>query len=311
MQTVLITGGTGMVGKELTQIFLREGFKVIVLSRKEMQSDVANLSYALWEVENQKIDVNAISQADIIVHLAGEGVADKRWSAKRKKAILDSRVKSGQLLVSSLKNQANKVKTFISASAIGWYGSDTEESLKEGFKEDDPFSTSYLGATCFEWEQSVKPLSSLGIRLVTLRIGIVLSTKGGAMLEFIKPAKYGIASVLGSGQQIISWIHYKDLCKMIQFVATTERIIGIYNAVAPSSITNKKLVVALAKKFHSFYLTIPVPAFLLKIMLGEMSIEILKSTKVSADKIKTEGFIFDYPTIEKALDQLLISDRSS
>ncbi len=305
MQTVLITGGTGMIGKSLTTLFLEKGYKVIVLTRKDKKSRRLNVSFAKWDVEKGTIDASAIQAANIIVHLAGEGVADKRWSVKRKQAIVDSRVQSGNLLVKALSENQHQVKTFIAASAIGWYGPDTETSLVNGFVETDSSDNSYLGNTCQVWEQSTSAIATMGIRLVTLRIGIVFNKKGGALAEFIKPAKFGLATILGTGKQIVSWIHQQDLCRIIQYAIETPSLVGIYNAVAPKTISNKKLVLAIAKKTYPIYLPVYVPSFALKIILGEMSIEVLKSAKVSAQKIQAAGFVFDFPTVEEALTDLL------
>jgi uncharacterized protein (TIGR01777 family) len=305
MHTVLITGGTGMVGTSLTQLLLSKGYQVIVLTRQPRVSNVPNLTYAVWDIDKGYIDPSAIHNADTIVHLAGAGVADKRWSKKRKQEIVDSRVLSGALLVKYLTENSHQVKTVVAASAIGWYGPDTAQSLINGFVETDPVDGAYLGATCKSWEESVKPIEALGIRLVTLRIGIVLNKKGGALAEFIKPAQFGMATIFGNGKQMVSWIHHHDLCKMMIHGIETASIKGVYNAVSPDPISNKDLIIAIAKKLRSFYLPIPVPAFVLKIMLGEMSIEILKSAKVSSKKIQGAGFNFDYPTLHSALNDLL------
>ncbi len=305
MQTVLITGGTGMIGKALTTLFLEKGYKVIVLSRKLKKTHRLNLSFAKWDVDKGEIDLDAVKAADIIVHLAGEGVADKRWTEKRKQAIVDSRVNSGNLLVKALSENKHQVKTFIAASAIGWYGPDTDKSLAHGFVETDPADNSYLGHTCQLWEQSTAAIGSMGIRLVCLRIGIVFNNKGGALAEFLKPAKFGLATILGNGKQIVSWIHHKDLCRMIQFAIENTAIQGTYNAVAPEPVSNKKLVLTIAKNKYPIYFPSFVPAFLLKIILGEMSIEVLKSANVSAQKIQDAGFAFDYPTVEEALVNLM------
>ena len=305
MHTVLITGGTGMVGTSLTQLLLSKGYQVIVLTRQPRVSNVPNLTYAVWNIDKGYIDPSAIHNADTIVHLAGAGVADKRWSKKRKQEIVDSRVLSGALLVKYLTENSHQVKTVVAASAIGWYGPDTAQSLINGFVETDPVDGAYLGATCKSWEESVKPIEALGIRLVTLRIGIVLNKKGGALAEFIKPAQFGMATIFGNGKQMVSWIHHHDLCKMMIHGIETASIKGVYNAVSPDPISNKDLIIAIAKKLRGFYLPIPVPAFVLKIMLGEMSIEILKSAKVSSNKIQGAGFNFDYPTLRSALNDLL------
>ena len=305
MQTVLITGGTGMVGTSLTELLLSKGYQVIILTRKPQASNVPNLTYAVWDIAKGYIDPLAIGKADTIVHLAGAGVADKRWSKKRKQEIVDSRVMSGALIVKYLTEIPHQVKAVVAASAIGWYGPDTAQSLQHGFVETDPVDDAFLGDTCKRWEESVKPLETLGIKLVSLRIGIVLNKQRGALAEFIKPAQFGLATIFGTGSQMVSWIHYKDLCKMILFGIESASLKGIYNAVSPDPISNKDLIIAITKKLRGFYLPIPVPAFVLKIMLGEMSIEILKSAKVSSNKIQEADFKFDYPTLDSALNDLL------
>jgi uncharacterized protein (TIGR01777 family) len=305
MQTVLITGGTGMVGTSLTELLLSKGYQVIILTRKPQTSPISNLTYAVWDIAKGTIDPLAFEKADTIVHLAGAGVADKRWSKKRKQEIVDSRVMSGALLVKYLTAHTHQVKTVVTASAIGWYGPDTEQSLQYGFTETDPVDAAFLGDTCKQWEDSVKPIETLGIRLVTLRIGIVLNKQGGALAEFIKPAKFGLATIFGTGNQMVSWIHQNDLCKMILFGIQTASLKGVYNAVSPDPTSNKDLIIAITKKLRGFYLPIPVPAFVLNIMLGEMSIEILKSAKVSSYKIQEADFKFDYPTLNSALHELL------
>jgi len=305
MQTVLITGGTGMIGKSLTTLFLEKGYKVIVLSRKVKKTHRLNLSFAKWDIDKGEIDIAAIQAADVIVHLAGEGVADQRWTLKRKQAIVDSRVNSGNLLVKSLSENKHHVKTFIGASAIGWYGPDTANSLAHGFVETDPADDSYLGHTCQLWEQSTADIGAMGIRLVTLRIGIVFNKRGGALAEFLKSAKFGLATILGNGKQIVSWIHQQDLCRMIEFAIETPSVHGSYNATAPHPVTNKKLVLTIAKNKYPIYFPFYVPSFVLKIILGEMSIEVLKSTNVNAQKIQAAGFVFSYPSVEEAIVNLI------
>ena len=306
MQTVLITGGTGMVGQSLTDTLIEHGHDVIILTRNPRKSSRLHLSYAKWDIEKNYIDPLAFKKATVIVHLAGESVATKRWTVKRKKAILDSRVQSGLFLSNALKTMKHQVHTFIGASAIGWYGPDNELSLKDGFKEEDKVDNSFLGDTCKQWEDSVREIGTLGIRMVTLRIGIVLNKRGGALLEFIKPAKLGVAAILGDGNQIVSWIHQQDLNGIILFAINNNTVNGVFNAVSPEPISNKALTLAIASKYHSWQFKIHVPVWALKILLGEMSIEVLKSAKVSSKKIQDQGFEFKYPNISSALNQLLV-----
>jgi uncharacterized protein (TIGR01777 family) len=305
MATVLITGGTGLVGKRLTEMLVSKGYEVIIVTRQIPLTAQKNIQYALWNVEAGQIDSDAINKSDYIIHLAGAGVADKRWTNKRKKEIVDSRIKSCELLVKALRTNENKIKAVISASAIGWYGPDP--SLHEnGFDENDIANTDFLGETCKEWESSIQPTTLLGKRLVILRTGIVLSKYGGALKEFLTPLKFGVAAILGNGKQKISWIDIDDLCAMYINAIENNNWHGSYNAVATSPVSNKQLTLALAKKLRGkFFIPIYVPGFVLNFILGEMSIEVLKSCTVSSKKIQNAGYNFLYPTIESSLDHLL------
>jgi len=302
MQNVLITGGTGLVGKALTQHLLDKGYSVTILSRKKPANITANVQYALWDVPSKKIDREAIEKADFIVHLAGAGVVDKKWTDEYKKEIIESRTHSSALLVSALTQYPNHVKAVISASAIGWYGADKDS---KPFIETDLPDISFLGETCKLWEQSIEPVEQLGKRLVKLRTGIVLSNEGGALAEFKKPVQFGIAGVLGDGKQVVSWIHIDDLCCMYIAAIENTELSGSYNAVAPKPVTNETLTLTLAKQMKGrFFIPIPVPSFVLKIMMGSRSLEVLKSTTVSSKKIENAGFNFLYPEIKEALKEL-------
>lgn len=293
-----------MIGSALTPLLVKNGHDVTILSRNNRESNDPHIRYALWNVEAQTIDEKAVAEADYIIHLAGAGVADKRWSKARKKEIIDSRVQSSQLLVKALR-QPNRVKAVISASAIGWYGSDKRHKLtNKPFKEDTPADTDFLGEACRLWEESIQPVEALGKRLVKFRTGIVLSTEGGAYAEFVKPLKFGIAGFLASGKQVISWIHIDDMCRMYVY-AIENQIKGVFNAVAPNPITNKDLTLKLAEKMRGkFFVPLHVPGFALRLALGELSVEVLKSATVSAEKIQSTGFQFLYPSIDSALRNL-------
>ena len=306
MATVLITGGTGMVGKHLTQLLVVKGYEVIIVSRSPSTNRPhAKVSYVLWDIDKQEIDADAIAKADFIIHLAGAGVAEKKWTVERKQEIVDSRTKSSATIVKALQQLPNKVQAVVSASAIGWYGTDTATSLQHGFIETDAADTGFLGHTCRLWEESIQPVSALGKRLVKLRIGIVLSNEGGALVEFKKPLKAGIAGILGNGKQVISWIHVEDLCRLFVYAIEQPTLQGVYNAVSSKPVTNKHLTIALAKIMRGgFYIPLHVPIFVLKLMLGELSVEVLKSTNVNNKKIHNAGFTYTYPTIEEALVSL-------
>ena len=307
MTTILITGGTGMIGKALTHALLEKNYKVIVLSRQtnQQQTETTNLSYAAWNVDGQTIDKEAISKADYIIHLAGAGVADKRWTKKRKQEIINSRVRSGELLAKALQDIPNKIKAVICASAIGWYGADPVIPNPKPFREDDPHDISFLGETCKQWEESVDPVKKSGKRLVKLRTGIVLSNEGGALKEFKRPLLFGVAAILGDGKQMISWIHIDDLVRLYITAIEDETLNGVYNAVAPKPVSNKELTLQLARiQKGNFFIPVHAPSFVLKLVIGEMSIEVLKSATVSCDKIHYTGFTFLYPSLDAALKNL-------
>lgn len=308
METILITGVTGMIGSVLADCLLNEGFAVIGVSRDpgKQVSRHPNLRYAGWDPQKGTIDEWAISEADHVINLAGASVAEGRWTIKRKQVILQSRVQSGQTLTQALAKVPNKVRTVLQASAIGWYGADPKRSGIQPFREDAPADGHFLGSTCQRWEESIAGVRDLGKRLVLFRIGIVLSNRGGAYREFLKPVKFGIAPVLGSGRQIYSWVHITDLCRMFLHAIRKVEVNGVYNAVAPQPVSNQELILAIARQRNSWrYLTIPVPSWVLKSMLGEMSIEVLKSTTVSGEKIVRSGFIFTHPEIQGAISSLI------
>jgi uncharacterized protein (TIGR01777 family) len=231
-------------------------------------------------------------------------VVDRRWTAAYKQEILSSRTESSALLMQALANQKHQVKTFVSTSAIGWYGPDLANG--KAFTETDESNSDYLGTTCELWEESVLPCKEMGIRLCIIRTGIVLSKDGGALREFIKPLKMGVAAILSTGNQMISWIHIRDLCNLYIRAIEQESMVGIFNGVAPHPVSNKELTLTLAKIVRKgFFIPVHVPAMVLKVMLGESSIEVLKSTTVSSKKTESTGFVYIYPTINSALQNLI------
>jgi uncharacterized protein len=302
MPTVLITGGTGVIGTALSRMLIGKGYEVAILSRGRPARDNAYH----WDPARQIIDAAAIRKADYIVHLAGAGVADKRWSAKRKEEIVKSRTESSAMIVKALKEIPNNIKAVISASGIGWYGPDPSIPNPKPFEETAPADTEFLGETCRQWEAAIAPVKEMHKRLVIFRVGVVLSRTGGALAEFKKPAKLGLAAILGSGKQVVSWIHIDDLCRL--FVQAIEQgdWQGIYNAVSPYSLDNRSLARELARRFSGrYFVQVYIPSFLLKIVVGGLSIEVLKSATVSGEKVRRAGFQFNFPSIESALDDLL------
>lgn len=307
MAVVLISGGTGLIGRKLTSHLTDRNYEVIILSRnKNNFSSNPKVSYSYWDIKNQVIDAGIIKKADYIIHLAGAGVMDKNWTKKYKQQIIDSRTKSSALLIKTINENEHTIKLFVSASAIGWYGGDAIPLVhKDGFIETDPADKNFPGETCVLWEHSVEPIAQMGIRLVKLRTGIVLSNEGGAFKEFKRSLNFGVAAILGDGRQVISWIHIDDVCRMYIEALENKEINGVYNAVAPFPVSNKKLILMTAEKLRNrFFIPVHIPIFFLKLFMGKRSVEILKSATVSNKKIKLMGFTFLYPTIESALDEL-------
>ncbi|SMO35750.1 TIGR01777 family oxidoreductase [Solitalea koreensis] len=300
MSSVLISGGSGLVGHRLTELLSARGYSVSWLSRSSTTQTSIPINTYKWNVEEQTIDPKSISEVDYIINLAGAGIADKRWTESRKKVILESRTNSVNLLRKTLAVTPNNVKAFISASAIGYYGERGDQSMNEN----DTPANDFLGNCCVEWERAVDEIDKLNIRTVKVRTGVVLSLEGGALPKMAQPIKLGLGAALGNGHQWMSWIHIDDLCNIYIKAIEDEQFSGAYNAVAPLPVTNAQLTKTLASVVHKpLWLPNP-PAFILKLALGEMSSVILSSTKVSAEKLKNEGFQFQFPTIDIALKQL-------
>lgn len=300
---VTIAGGTGLVGSHLANLLASKGYDVTILSRKQ-RSPAGKLNYASWDVEKGVVDDDAIRYADVIIHLAGENVGKGRWTAKRKKQILESRTRTSKVLIDAMK-KFRRQRTFLSASAIGWYGPDPKIPNPQPFTEDMPSAPGFLGETCAAWEASVQPAIATGARVVILRTGIVLSRDGGAYPEYLKPIKLGVATIFGSGNQVVSWIHIDDLSRLYLYALENASMAGVYNAVAPNPVDNRTLMLTIAQQVRkSFFIPVYVPEFALKIALGEMSIEVLKSATVSSRKIHDAGFSFIYPSITSAIPAL-------
>lgn len=299
---VLLTGGTGFIGKHLTKLLLDEGFSVSILTRSRREN-TDQISYYQWNVQKQEIDAEAISNVNYIIHLAGTNIAGGRWTPKRKKAILSSREDSIKLLHDTLQKNNKTIDGFISASAVGYYGAYNSENI---CTEDLPAANDFVGQVCLRWEAAADTISKLGIRTVKIRTGVVLGKEGG-FLKPLKPVfKYGFGTALGSGKQYMPWIHIDDLCRMYVKALKDPTMSGPYNAAVTDATTNTFFSKKMCALF-GYQLWLPnVPAFILQLTYGKMSKLLLKGQRISSEKIKNNGFTFQYESIEMALKNCLL-----
>lgn len=301
MAQVLITGGNGLIGQELCKTLLHKGYDVAILSRGPQNTQQEIPSYH-WNPEKALIDKDILNSADYIIHLAGANIGDKRWSQKRKNEIIDSRVKSAELLRQSLNKENSKLRAFISASAIGYYGSISSDKT---YTETDSSADDFLSNTCKIWEKSADKFNELSPRVVKIRTGIVFSKKGSILSKLSIPIKIGFGSSLGNGKQYLPWIHIDDLCNIYVNAIENAEMKGPYNAVAPEHITNNELTKKIAKTLKRPLWLPNIPSVLIKIIFGEMSVLLLNGSRVSSKKIMTANFKFKYPSIQNTLENLL------
>ena len=300
METVLITGGSGLVAKHLSNKLQEKGYSVLFLSRTAHKT--SSIKTFVWNYQEQTIDDGAFNNVDYIIHLAGANIGEKRWTNRRKQLIIDSRVKTGQLIYNKIDEQKKSLKAFITASAIGYYGAITTDKI---FKETDLPAKDFLGNVCNQWEKIADKFAEKGIRTVKIRTGVVLTEKDGALSKMITPVKLGIGSAIGSGKQYLPWIHIDDLCEIYIKAIEDKAMSGAYNAVAPDYVTNKDFTKILASVLDKPFCFPHVPAFLMKAMFGEMSDLLLKGSRVSSDKILKTGYKFHFPDLKSALINLL------
>jgi uncharacterized protein len=297
---ILITGGSGLLGSRLTELLTQKSYHVAWLSREAGEKN--GIKCFSWEPMKGKIDEAAVQWADAIIHLAGAGVADKPWTEKRKEEILQSRLRSTHLLYSTLKKLNKSLTAFISASAIGYYGfTNFEDELTEESKA----GTDFLAQVVKKWEGAVNQIATLNLRTVIIRIGIVLSDKGGALKAMSAPVKYFAGAALGSGKQQIAWIHIDDLCRMFIHTLEEPHLNGVFNGVATNPVSNKYFTKAIGKALNRPVFLPNVPSFVMKLMLGEMAAMVLNGSAVSNHKIAATGFSYTFETAEDALNDLL------
>lgn len=299
--TILIGGGTGLVGSRLAEMLTERGDSVRILTRNPAK--VSAYEAFAWDLRAQTIDAAAFEGTTHVVNLAGAGIADGRWTDKRKKLIIDSRAQSTALLATGIMEHGKKVEAFISASAIGYYGNRGDAWMKE----DAAAGNGFLSESTIAWEQSIEAAAkATGIRNCYLRTGIALSPDGGALEKMLQPARFGVSGYFGSGEQWYSWVHIDDLARIYMAAIDDDNYVGPVNATAPIPVRNKHLAKVLAKAINNPALALPVPSFGLKLVFGEMSHTILDSCRVSSEKLVDElGFSFEFPDVEGALNDLL------
>ncbi len=295
MKSVLISGASGLVGKALSKKLEEKGYEVRKLSRAKKQGQF------FWNPTEGKIEEKAFENLDAIIHLAGAPIS-KRWTNIYKKELYDSRIQSAQLLFDYTKNLGVKLETFISASGTNYYGTQTTPSI---YKETDEHADDFLGNLCYQLEETATQFSTLGTRVCCIRTSAVLSTDGGMLKELIPMLKKNMLSVLGTGKQILPWIHIDDIVGIYIYLLENQNLTGSYNAAASEIITNKEFTHQLAKKTSSKIIFPPVPKWVLKMALGEMSGILLEGSAISNSKIKNTGFEFRFDEIKSALQDLI------
>jgi uncharacterized protein (TIGR01777 family) len=299
--TILITGATGLIGVALTKRLLQEGHTVHFLStRKEKIVQETNHKGYYWNPSAGEIDLTAFKGVDCIVNLVGATIA-KRWTPAYKKVILESRTQTANLLYGSLKGMNHSVESFISASGISVYPNASSDIYTE---VSTAVADNFLAQVVVAWEAAADQFTAIGIAVAKIRTGVVFDAKEGAFPKLVQPIKLGLPSPVGSGSQWISWIHIDDIVAIYAY-AVNQQLAGVYNAVAPAPIQNEQLTRMVAAKYKIPMWAPKVPAFMLKVLLGEMSQLVLEGQQVSVAKLVEEGFTFVYPTMEKALQDLI------
>lgn len=298
MKTILIAGGTGLVGSFLSKMLKNKGYNVRHLSRKPNRN--AEFPTFQWDIKKGFIEDAAFENTDYIINLAGSGIADKRWTDERKRDIIESRTHSTRLLKKYISDKNMPIKAYISASAIGYYGERGDELVTEV----SPRGRGFLAESTGAWEKAIDEISKIGVRTVAIRIGIVLSTEGGALEKMLLPFMFRAGVYFGGGRQWYSWIHIEDLCNMFIWALENDKAQGYYNGVAPNPLSNYDLTQAISTAKGGGYIIAPTPAWSLKMTMGEMADVVLNSTKVSAQKVINEGFQFQFPEAIAALKDL-------
>lgn len=298
MKKILIAGGTGFVGKQLIDFLVGKGYSIHVLTRKPRANPLENIRFFLWNIERQYIDKKAFEGVEILINLTGANIGEKRWTNDRKKEIIDSRIKSINLLYQYISENKFPINTFISSSAVGFYGAVTTDKR---FAETSESGNDFLASVCQQWENAALKFNDLGVRTVILRKGVILGKDGGMVKKLSPLAKLGINVSLGSGEQYLPWIDIRDLVRLYDFILSNTQLKGIFNAVATEQITMNDFSKVLLQAFGKKSFLPNAPAFVIRLLFGEMAVMLLEGSKVSNEKLKTTGFIFEFDTIGKSL----------
>ena len=298
---VLITGATGLIGTELVSLLLQNGISVnyLTTSKNKIVNEL-NYNGFHWSPEKGIIDENCLMGVDSIINLAGANIS-KRWTNSYKQEIIESRLLSSALLFKAIKNNPNQVKQIVSASGTSIYPNSDTVIYDENSTQ---VNNSFLGNVVVKWEESVDKFASLGLKVCKLRTGIVLSTKGGALVEMLKTIKIGLGSSFGSGKQIQTWIHIHDIASLYYFAIKND-LDGVYNAISPNPVSNEELTFTIAKVLKKPLFMPNIPKFIMKLILGEMHELLFENRNLSAKKIIDKGFVFKFKTIDEALKNIL------
>lgn len=300
--TVLITGATGLIGREIVKQCHDKGFNVHYLTTsKSKLATESNYKGFFWNPNNNEIDHSCFDGVSTIINLVGASIS-KRWTKSYKKEILESRTKTAQLLQDTIRLYNYNIKHVVSASAIGIYPSSFTNYYDEAY---DQNSDSFLGTVVAQWEDAIDGFKELGCKVAKIRIGLVLARQGGALPEIIKPIKFGAGAAFGNGKQWQSWIHVTDLANIFLHVVA-HKLEGVYNGVAPNAVTNSELTKTVAKVLHRPLIMPNIPKPLMKLILGEMHMLLFESQRVNSDKIKAKGFYFKYANLKPALIDILL-----
>lgn len=300
MAKVLVTGATGLVGNAVCELLQTHGYDVSIIVRFSEEKQNTPYKAFLIDYDKHSVEEGALDGVDYIIHLAGTPIA-MRWTKAYKQLIIDSRVVSADILLKAVEKKNMRLKAFISASAVGYYGAITSSKI---FTEDDAPANDFLGKVCQAWEQKAKDFNNVADRVVMLRTSGVLSNKGGLLAEIKEPVEKNVGSPLGSGKQYVPWIHIVDMAAMYLKAVEDINMQGAYNAASPEESTNKILIKKLARQLKKLLWFPKVPAFMLRLMLGQMANLILKGSRVSSEKIIKQGFRFKFETLESALADL-------